>query len=214
MSNDSTQHGEAQDGGSSDDLSAALTESDATFVTGEKKQQLSTGTLLVGGLLFACAAATYFMYVRTGPKAAAANPETASASATITQFLSDDTRNAERMRQLLSDTEKAVQQFQTHPARTQVPIDALRTNPFRQEKADLGETAAKALEQKKRDQMLKDVAALKVQSIIHGKRKAVMINNTLYEQGQVVEGFTVDSIGPAAVVMRKEANRFELKMQK
>ena len=58
-------------------------------------------------------------------------------------------------------------------------------------------------------------AALRLQSIIHsGSRKACMINNTLYLQGQQVEQFLIEKIEPDRVVVKTGAYRFDLKMQK
>jgi hypothetical protein len=199
-----------------EDLSAALTEGDASFVTTEKKHQLSTGTLVVAGLIAAAAALTYFMHLRTGPAKAAANPATANADATISQFLSNDSQNAERMRQLLKDTEKAVQQFQQQPGKTQVPLDELKTNPFRTEfAAAKNEEAEKAVEQKRKDELRTAAATLKVQTIMSGgKRKAAMINGSLKAEGEEVNGFEVEKINTDSVIVRKDGSRFALKMQK
>jgi hypothetical protein len=199
-----------------DDLSAALTEGDTSFVSTEKRQQIGTGTLVVGGLIAAAAAMTYFMHLRTGPAKASANPAAANADATITQFLSNDSQNAERMRQLLKDTEKAVQQFQQQPGKTQVPLDELKTNPFRTELAAAkNEEAEKAAEKKKKDELLQAAAALKVQTIMSGgKRKAAVINGALRTEGEEVNGFEVEKINADSVIVRKDGSRFALKMQK
>jgi hypothetical protein len=199
-----------------EDLSAALTEGDTSFVSTEKKHQLSTGTLVVGGLIAAAAAMTYFMHLRTGPAKASANPATASADATITQFLSNDSQNAEKMRQLLKDTEKAVQQFQQQPTKTQVPLEELKTNPFRTEfGAAKNEEAEKAAEQKRKDELRTAAASLKVQTIMSGgKRKAAMINGTLKAEGEEVNGFEIEKISSDSVIVRKDGSRFALKMQK
>jgi hypothetical protein len=203
-------------GAAGDDLSAALGEAETTFVTSERTQQVSTGTLVVGGLIVAAAAVTYFMHLRTGPAtAAAANPAAAGADATITQFLSSDTQNTERMRQLLKDTDKAVQQFKQQPAKTQVPLADLKTNPFRTEaNANKSEAAERALEKRKKDELLQAAAALKIQSIMSGQRKAVMINNTPFAEGDTVQGFEIERINPDSVIVRKDGSRFALKMQK
>jgi hypothetical protein len=205
-----------QQGAGADDLNATLGESETEFVVGdEKKQPLSAGTLVVGGLIAVAGLATYFMSVRNGPKAVSANPSTASANATITQFLSNDSQNAERMRQLLKDTEKAVQQFKQQPAKTQIPLDDLKTNPFRAETAATNDAAEKALEKQKKEETLKAVSALRVQSIMSGgKRKAVMINNTLYTEGESVQGFQIEKISSDAVIVKNSVGRFALKMQK
>ena len=41
-----------------------------------------------------------------------------------------------------------------------------------------------------------------------------MINNAMYQEGQDVEGFTIEQIAPQAVVVRNGLYRFELRMQK
>lgn len=208
-----TQSDEQQGQDVAGDLNAALADAETKFVTEEKKQ-ISAGTIVVGGLLVACTAATWFMYVRNSPTAAAANPATAAADATITQFLTDDTQNVARMKQLLEDTDKAVQQFQNDQTKAQIPIDQLQTNPFRADSADMTVAAEKVLEQKKKDQLLKEANGLKVQSIIHGKRRAAMINNTLYTEGQQVNGFLIEKIQPGEVVVRADKYRFKLLIQK
>ena len=74
---------EGQDGAgdgteNADDLSMALSGGETTFVS-ETKQPMSKGTMVVAGLLVACGAITYFMYIRTGPETAAATPAQAQA---------------------------------------------------------------------------------------------------------------------------------------
>jgi hypothetical protein len=208
------QEGVTTDG--ANDLSAALGEGEMSFVSTEKKQQVGTGTIVVGGLIVAAAALTYFMHLRSGPSKASASPATTNADATITQFLSEDTKNAERMRQLLKDTEKAVQQFQQQPAKTQVPIDQLKTNPFRTEAAaNKSEEAEKAAEKKRKEELLAEVGTLKVQTIMSGgKRKAAMINGVLRTEGESLQGFEIEKIGPDSVIVKRGGSRFALKMQK
>ena len=63
--------------------------------------------------------------------------------------------------------------------------------------------------------MLKAVQGLQLQTVMSGEvRKACMINNTLYQEGQQVEGFTIEKISPGGVVVKNGPYRFELKMQK
>ena len=219
MNFDKDQQSDDQNG--EPDLSALNEPSEGNFILeSSNKKQVSAGTLAVGGLIVACAAGVYFMYLRNGPSAANASSETtAQASTTITQFLSSDVENVEKMKQMLRDTEKAVQQFKTHPGKSQVPLDALRTNPFRQVGTELGEKAeekaAAEAAKKRREETLKAVQGLKVQSIIAGgSRKAVMINNRMYQEGEEVDRFVVDKIKPGSVIVRFEKSRFELKMQK
>src|SRR4051812_29339144 len=103
----------ADAGGGDDgsDLSGALgSGGDAGFVSAEKKP-LNTGTLIMAASLRPCGAGTYLMYPRGAPAAAAPDKATAAAQTTITQFLSDDKQNVNKMKDLLQNTEKAVEQF-------------------------------------------------------------------------------------------------------
>jgi len=198
------------------DLNAALNEGDTEFVIAAKpKRQLSPGTMAVAGVLLCCGAITYFMYVKNGPKAAsAATPGTAQASSTITQFLSSDTENVEKMKAMLRDTEKAVQQMQSQPSKTQVPLDDLKTNPFRQLTTKVSERAEEDEVKKKREETLKAAQGLKVQSILVGKNNAAMINGKMFQEGQTIDRFTIEKIATGSVIIRFEKLRFELKMQK
>lgn len=215
MSFNKDQQDGVQESGGAEDLSAALSEPEAGFITEQPKKQLSAGTLAVGGLVVLIAGAVYFMYLRNGPQAAKAADATSSATTTINQFLSGG-QNAAQMKQMLDDTEKAVQQFRNNdPAKTQVPIAELKTNPFSQPTAAKTGNNADREAKKLREEMVKAVQALKVQSVIHGgKRKAAMINGTLYQEGQQVGQFVVEKIGPGSVIVRNGKSRFELKMQR
>src|SRR5688572_20698684 len=98
--------GDGAEGG--EDLQSALGGGEMNFVT-ETKQPMNKGTLIVVGLLIACGAATYFMYVRSGPAEAVAAGDP-NAEKTIGQFLDGSQKNVEQMRKMLQDTEKVVQQ--------------------------------------------------------------------------------------------------------
>jgi hypothetical protein len=220
--NDNNQDGPGGDDGA-DALTGALAASDGGgFVVEQKKKSVGAGTIAMGGVLLACGAAMAFMGMRSGPSAAdAATPESAGANKTISQFLSDDKDNVKKMRDLLTSTEKAVQQFVTYPGKTQVPVKNLRGNPFRLRAAkpvtakadDDAATARKRLEDRRLAAQA-GVRKLNLQSIVHGKTKACMVNNTLYTEGQKVEGFTVEKIEPQRVVVRSDVFRFELKMKR
>jgi len=83
-----------------EDLNAALNGGgEMNFVT-ETKQPINKGTLIVVGLLIACGALTYFMYVRSGPAeaVAAGDPE---AEKTISSFLDGSGKNVDDMRKML-----------------------------------------------------------------------------------------------------------------
>ena len=209
------------------DLGEALAGQETTFVAEAQKKTLSQGTLLVTVLLAACGGALYFMYARSGPSAAGAaeTTATAAASTTINQFLTNGGGNVELMKQMLKDTEKVVEQFKSHPAKTQVPLTRLQTNPFRQNvaktsaetQADAAAAAKKKLAEE-RKAVVAAAKALKLQSILHsqraGSRKACMIDNKMYTEGDVVGGFTVERIAAGEVFVKQGKHRFKLVMKK
>ena len=218
--------GDGTDGGA-DDLNAALHGGEMTFVT-ETKQPVNKGTLVVVGLLIACGAATYFMYVKTGPSAAVAAGDP-NAEKTIGQFLDGSQKNVELMRKMLQDTEKVVTQFRTQAAETQIPLDKLATNPFMKEKPKPREDTA-ALERAEQVRLAAARAEeasgeLRLQTIIHRdpKKASCMINNTLYRKGQRINAgdgkvtFIVEEIRPDGVTVTTTAVdhvlKFELKMK-
>src|SRR5215218_10462964 len=115
---DAAAEGAAGGGG---DLNDVLGTQEANFVSGEKKP-LSTATVIMAGFLLACGAGTYFMYNRSAKAGAQPNAETAAAQTTITQFLSDDKENVNKMKELLENTGNAVEQFKASPGKKQVPL--------------------------------------------------------------------------------------------
>ncbi len=206
------------------DLSDALGEGadDGEFVISESKPAANRGSLVLFGLVLAGVGLTYLMFLRTGPKAAdaAALQQNQQASQTISTFLNDGNANIKLMESMLKNTKKVVEQFLNYPNMTQVPLSDLKTNPFRfaPQKA-AGETESEAITRKRREEerlaTLKAVQGLQLQSVMHGEaRKACMINNTLVQEGQAIEGFTIEKINPQGIIVKSGVYRFELKMQK
>lgn len=202
------------------ELNDALAESDSGFVV-EQKQSVSRGTLALFGVIIAAMGGLYFMHIRNGPSAAeAATAETQAANETINQFLTSGDQNIKKMQALIKDTEKIVAQFMQYPSMKQVPLSDLKTNPFRflTKKADAAspsETDNKRRKEEERQAVLKAVQELQLQSIMHSeKSKACMISNTLYQEGQQVESFTIEKINQKSVIVKNGTYRFELKMQR
>ena len=217
-SDDGTGMGDGTDGGG--DLSGVLGSGDGGGFVSEEKKPLNTGTLVMAGFLLACGVGTYVMYTRNAPAKTAPSADSAAAQSTITQFLSDDKQNVSKMKDLLQNTEKAVEQFRAAPAKTQVPLENLQTNPFRIAAATPDgtpgedEAAAKKKADEARAATLKAAQALNLQFIVVGKKKSCLINNGRYLEGQQVGEFTIESISPNSVVISKDDARFELKMKK
>lgn len=211
-----------------DDLNAALNGGGEMAFVAETKQPMNKGTLIVVGLLIACGAATYFMYVKSGPAEAVAQTDP-KADELVKGFLDGSGKNVQQMEKMLQATEKVVQQFRSNANETQVPLAKLATNPFMKEKPKPSEDRA-ALDKAEQLRLMaakstEAVRELRLQTIIHrDPRKATcMINNTLYRKGQrimVADGkvtFTVEEIRPDGVTVSapggEQPLKFELKMK-
>lgn len=217
--------GDEADGATAAELASALSGSgDAQFVVDQKKS-LGTGTFILIGLVLAAAGGTYLMYHRSNAKAAAAAtaaPESKQAEQTISQFLSPGNKdNVKQMRDLLDGTQKVVSQFMAESGKKQVPVDQLSTNPFRlnpiQDPAaaeDVSAATAARLKAERERKVLEAAQALNLQTIMLGRRKACMINNTMYTEGQTVEGFTIETINAQSIILVKGEYRVERKMEK
>jgi hypothetical protein len=192
---------------------------DGAFVTQEKKGN-SRNTLLLGGaLLLACVFAGS-MYLRGGPQEADAALGNPGATETVSSFLSSGDGGIRQMKQMLQDTERVVEQFLTYPTVTQVPLDDLAANPFRfrasaPQVAEVTQDDEARRREAQRLAVLQAVQKLQLQSIMHSDaRKACMINNVVYLEGQQVDGFVIRTINPASVIVQQDRYRFELKMQR
>jgi hypothetical protein len=192
------------------------------FVVTEEKKSNTQGLIFLAVLVVVGVGGTYFMYTRQGPAtAAAATPEAKKAEKTINTFLTSGPDGIKMMQTMLKDTEKVVQQFLEYPSVTQIPLANLHTNPFRASTAagasgaPLTEDAAARKREEEKQAALKASDGLKLQSIIYsGSRKACMINNTMFQEGQQVEQFTVEKIEKDRVIIKTGSFRFELRSKR
>jgi len=218
-SEDNAQEQQEQAGGG-EDLQSTLSGGETEFVAGEEKKPGAQQLLYFLLLLAVAGGGMYYMYKRQGPASASAStPEAAKAAETVNTFLSSGPNNIKAMQMMLKDTEKFVKQFLEYPSVKQTPLAALATNPFRfAAKAANPDADAEAAKKKREDEKtaaLKASESLMLQSIItSGSRKACMINNALYTEGQQVDQFVVEKIEPHRVIVKTGTYRFELKMQK
>jgi len=207
-----------QSGG--EDLQSALSGGETEFVASDEKKPATQQLLYFLLLLAVAGGGMYYMYKRQGPASASAStPEAAKATQTVNQFLSSGPDNIKAMQMMLKDTEKFVKQFLEYPSVKQTPLSMLATNPFRfapkQANADADAEAAKKKREDEKQAALKASENLVLQSIIvSGSRKACMINNAMYMEGQQVDQFTVEKIEPHRVIVKSGAYRFGLTMQK
>jgi hypothetical protein len=187
------------------------------FVAAEKKPT-NQSALMLFAILIVGGAGIYGMYLRAGPRSANAAPASVTdAEATISDFMQGGTGSVSLLRKLLDGTANIVQQFKS-PQVAQVPLDNLKSNPFHMASAKppTGEDA-EALARKKKDEQrlaaLKAVQSLRLQTVVvHSDHKACMINNTLYQEGDTVDGFVLEHINSNSVIVKNGAFRFELRM--
>lgn len=221
MSLDNEDRSEEMDDAGDADLQDVLNP-ESEFTVPETKPASSRNILLLGIVLIG-AAVIYFMYFKKGPDSAfAANPadgEKEVARQAITEFLGGGRSNIVQMEQLLKDTEQVVGRFVAYPSATQVPLEELKVNPFRQfsEKTDVispdeSEMAAKKLRDEERRVATETVGKLQLQSLISGKNRACMINNAMYREGQQIDNCLIEKISSDSVIVRCNNYRFALKM--
>ena len=215
----STDVGSGAESGEADDLASALSDGgDAGFVIGEEKKPMNRTTLVLMLIVALGGGGLYLMYRRAGgPQSVAAAPASVQANKTITQFLSSGDTSVKNVERLLANTRKMVEQFLAYPSVNQVPLNRLATNPFRQSAPTKdGESSSEAEARRRREEdraMIKKAAdGLVLQSILHGARKACMINNTMVTEGQTVEGFKIEKINPNSVVVQQSGYKFEIQM--
>ena len=218
MSNDNginDNQGGAEDGS---EMAGGMAGGEAQFVSSEEKKPQVQIYVLVGMVLLA-PMVIWYMYNRGGPDSAAAaiDPHAPiSAVQTVHTFLDSGQEGVAAMRTMLNGTEKIVKQFLAYPSMAQIPLSDLKTNPFRAHDpvADDPEAAAKKKKEEEKAAIAKAVGELHLQSIMSGRRGACMINNSMYTEGQIVEGFTVEKIAQGVVTVNKGGFRFELTIQK
>ena len=201
-------------------LTDTLGGSDEFFVDGEKKAS-ARPQALIGLLLTVVAAGGYFFYFKPAPAAAtAATTATPSVAArkTIDEFLTSGSKDIVAMEQMLKNTESVVKQFLAYPSMTQVPLADLRTNPFRYappEKRENSDTENRRIKEEARNRALRAVSELRVDSLMSSAAGGTaIINGKFVRPGDVVEGFTVESIKQGGVVVRDDTFRFELRISK
>jgi hypothetical protein len=191
---------------------------ESEFVSTEKKP-LNRSMLMLFAIIAIGGGGMYFMRQRTGPASAiAADSATVTAEAAISDFMKGGRTNVTLLHKLLDTTAKVIEQFKDYTNVAQIPLADLKANPFhfgpiKKEVPEDLEAIAKKKREELRLVITKAAEKLQVQSIvIRGPKKACLINNTLYELGEAVDGFIVEKIEPKSVVVRKEDFRFELKM--
>ena len=190
-------------------------EMDAAFLA-EPRKPVNKNAVLIFAIIVLGAAGMYFMWRQSGPSSAAAATHVEDAD--VGRFLGDGGRSVRQLVTLLDSTRRVVEQFDHFTDTPQVPLKELKYNPFRLAVPTLlpdTEESARQKHDADRQAALKAVQGLELQSILSGRTsRQCMINNTLYAEGDQVNGFVIEKVTPTYVVVRIGAFKFELKMQK
>jgi hypothetical protein len=208
--------------GSGESTGESTDGSESDFIADESRKPLNRNMIMLVMFVAIGAGGTWFMYQRTGgpsaASAAAADPAVATAEAAVTDFMKGGRNNITLLRKLLDGTAKIIDQFRDYTNVMQIPLSDLKSNPFHFALAkaaaeqDPAEIAKKKREEQ-RAEVLKAAQGLQLQSVvIRGNRKACMVSNSMYQEGEAVNGFLVEKISPNSVVVSRDGFRFELKM--
>ena len=191
-----------------------------TLVT-EAKKPVNATALTLFAIIVIGIAGTYFMHLKTGPRSASAAMDTGpSANETVAAFLADGGRTINNMRVILQGTQKLVEQFKTYPSVAQVPLTDLKANPFHLSVSQAPAPQDSAEMARKKKEELKSAAmasahSLRLQSLMsRGAKRMAMINNAMYQEGDIVDGFLIEKISAASVIVKQSPFRFELTMAK
>ena len=165
------------------------------------------------------------MKQRTGgpTPAEAKDPNLDAARTSIQQFLAGGTGSVQEMKNLLADSEQITDKFSTYSENRQVPVEALKTNPFYM---DTGEDPAPTptprldLSRQQADARLREMERVKnaaerhqVQTIFFGRNPTAMIDGRICQMGNKLGEFTITAIKADSVVLTGGGQDFELKLK-
>ncbi len=233
-------------------------EGDPAFAEGDMggqdsrfKGALSRTNLVLFGVFLAGVAIVAFMSMRQGPQEsnAANQAQQQRVDQAINNFLARQdgvspqaanggsdlippatgSKRDKPLDDLMADSDHLVKMFFNFTDKSQVPLEDLKTNPFRfgeektnstsvtEEEAAAAETARrKAEEQAKRERIAKakdDLANLKLQTIMaSGNSSQAMINTSIVRVGDTVVGFKIEKIETQRVHLSRDGMEFTLEM--
>jgi hypothetical protein len=193
-------------------------EADMIFAPEASKPGRNAGMLMIAFVMIGVGV-IYFMRARGGPTRAV-SAEVSKADTLIKGF---DSNQVKKMKDLLENTKKVVDDF-NRDRNTGQEDKKLEYNPFAyhspNEKPDENPNDKNAREMAKRTALRKakfaeDVNGLRVQYVMVSTfAKTAMINNKLVQEGQEVEGFTIEKLTPNTVIVQRDGLRAEIKTSK
>ena len=211
---DQTEGGGGEGGGEENN------EADMIFAPEASKPGRNAGMLMIAFVMIGVGV-IYFMRARGGGPQVVRG-DVANADRLIKGF---DQTQVKKMQDLLENTKKVVEIMNNDPTKN-APQQVIekKTNPFFYhspneqpgESAESKEEKEKARQRKiRKDNFQRDLEGLRVQSVmINSFAKTAMINNKLVQEGQEVEGFTIEKLSPNTVIVQRDGLRAEIKTTK
>lgn len=204
---------------------------DNEFIIPTQKKSVSTGTIAFIAIAAVAGGGLWWMKQRTGgpAPAEAAGAEVVAARQSIQQFLAGGTGSVTEMKTLLADSSQITEKFEAFNDNHQIPLDALKTNPFylettekkpvvpvvdltRQQQEELARREAERL-RLEQERLAKAASKLDVQTIFYGKTPTALIDGKICRVGQMLGEFTIIAIHPDRVEVEASGQKFDLKLK-
>jgi len=207
---DQTEGGVGGEGGGEEN-----NEADMIFAPEASKPGRNAGMLMIAFVMIGVGV-IYFMRARTGGPQIV-NGDAVKAETSIKEFIRDGNQLI-NMKHLLESTEKVVKQWDVD--KNAQPDKELVFNPFKyvspNDKGPSMDPNAKDKAQAKAQvKFVEGLNNLRVQYLmVSAFAKTAMINNKLVQEGQEVEGFTVQKITPSEVTFRKTVDGYTFEAPK
>jgi hypothetical protein len=214
QNHDSSGQDQTEGGGGGEGGGEENNEADMIFAPEAAKPGRNAGMLMIAFVMIGVGV-IYFMRARGGPAKAQASAEVTKADSLIKSF---DGTQVKKMQDLLRSTEKVVDIMNQDRSKS-MPDTKVEVNPFKyvspNQPTNTGDPNAKdKARERAKVKFIEGLGNLKVQYLmVSAFAKTAMINNRLVQEGQEVEGFTIDKITPSLVNVSKTIDGYEFKAE-
>lgn len=186
--------------------------------------EMRRANIVLAAMLVLAGGAVYALAVRHGPSPASAGQQTVETQVDMAILRLNETPVA-GVPQAGRISRELLQNFYKEISNRQVPLKDLKKNPFvfvpvvppptllTAVKQEAASPPSETPRKDSREEMMQALKKLHLQSVMMGRGGGTaIISNNLLTVGQSIDGFTVKSIAPNAVVLTWDGEEFELKM--
>ena len=211
--------GSGEDG---DSLASQLAGGAGEFVIPTQRKPLSRSTIAFVVVAVIAVGGLWWMKHRTGgpAPAEATDPNLDAARTSIKEFLAGGSGSVQEMKNLLADSDEITDKFSTYSENRQVPLEALKTNPFYMDTGEPAPAPRADLSRQQHEARLRELERLKnaaerhqVQTIFFGRNPTAMIDGKICQVGNRLGEFTISAINAESVVLSGGGQEFELKLK-